>query len=119
MTERGDLALKFITVLGNDPSIPQGKLHPSQFLCTREDAKQIARMTLRTLAFWKSAQKCDFGDFRNRIESSAIRALADNWNDARGNGRLPSWKDIKPASAAPYLSRMWGFDMTRAALPGD
>lgn len=109
VTEHGDIAMCFTSTIGNDPGIPPGK-HRSQFICTREDARAIAHMILRTLAFSEAGQPSGFAAFRNRIQSAALRALADDWNKARAGRHMPAWKDINPPSTAPYLGGMWGFD---------
>jgi hypothetical protein len=110
LTEHGDVALCLTSTLGNDPEVPSGETYRSQFICTREDAKAIAHMILRTLAFSEAEQTSDFGAFRDKIRSPALRALADDWNAARGARRMPSWDDVVPDAAAPYLGGMWAFD---------
>jgi hypothetical protein len=90
-----------------------GEKHRSQFICTREDARAIADMILRTLAFSQVEQSSDFAAFRGRIQAPALRALAEDWNKARRNRRVPTWGDFKPAPDAPYLGGMWAFDFDR------
>ena len=114
VTEHGDIAVSFTSTIGNDPDLPAGERHRSQFICTREDARAIAHMILRTLAFSEAGETSGFAAFRNRIQSPALRALADDWNRARGKRRMPAWSDINPTSSAPYLANMWGFDHDRA-----
>jgi hypothetical protein len=113
LTEHGDLALCLTSTLGNDPEVPSGETYRSQFICTREDAKAIAHMILRTLAFSEAEQAPDFAAFRDKIRSPALRALADDWNAARGARRMPSWDDVIPDAAAPYLGYMWAYDYDR------
>src|SRR3954465_4379193 len=96
LTEQGDSVPGFTSRGGNGPAIPSGEVSRSQFICTQEDALQIARMLLRTLAFCEQADTSDFGAFRNRIKSPALRALADDWNEARGARKMPCWSDINP-----------------------
>jgi hypothetical protein len=110
ITEHGDIAICLTSKIGNNPAIPSHEVHRAQFICTAEDAKQIAHMLLRTAAFAQKDGASDFIAFRNTIQSPVLRALADDWNQARGTRRMPSWKDIQPASTAPYLGCMWGFD---------
>ncbi len=115
VTEHGDIALSFISTLGNDPAIASGAPARAQFICTREDARAIAQMLLRTLAYSEAVQASDFAAFRSRIRSKALRALADDWNAARGKRRMPTWKDISPDLTSLYLSGMWGFDRDPAS----
>src|SRR4051812_31540364 len=49
-----------------------------------------------------------FGAFRSEIESPALQAVADHWDEAR-KGRMPSWAGIRPSSIAPYLTRIWSY----------
>ncbi len=113
VTEHGDIAMSFTSTIGNDPDIPAGR-HRSQFICTHEDARAIAHMILRTLAFSEAGRGSGFAAFRSRIQSPALRALADDWDKARGARRMPAWADINPPATAPYLTNMWGFDYDRA-----
>lgn len=115
LTEHGDIALCLTSTLGNDPDVPSGETYRSQFICTREDAMAIAHMILRTLAFSEAEQASDFATFRARIRSPALRALADDWNAARGTRRMPFWDDVRPDATAPYLGSMWAFDYHRGS----
>src|SRR5215469_9685878 len=56
LTEHGDVALSLTSTLGNDPQVQSGETYRSQFICTRDDAKAIAHMILRTLAFSEAKQ---------------------------------------------------------------
>jgi hypothetical protein len=115
VTEHGDVAFSFVSTVGNDPGIASGEPHQAQFICTREDAGEIAHMILRTLAFAEADQTSEFATFRNRIRSPALRAVADLWNQARGDRPMPSWDDIRLEALAPYLGRIWTFDYDRGA----
>jgi hypothetical protein len=43
------------------------------------------------------------------VRSPELRAIAHHWNDARGNKRMPGWKDINPIAIAPYLANVWSW----------
>jgi hypothetical protein len=115
ITEHGDIALSFTSTLGNDPDIPAGEAHRSQFICTRNDAGQIARMILRALAFAEQGKAANFAAFLDRIQSPPLRALAEDWHKARGDRRMPTWDDLKLPADASYLGGIWGFDYDRAS----
>ena len=53
--------------------------------------------------------------FRNSIQSLALKAVADHWNEARGARRLPSWDQLKPRQLGAHLANIWAFDYDRAA----
>jgi len=53
--------------------------------------------------------------FRNTIQSPALRAIADHWDEARGTRRLPSWDRLKPSRLGEHLSSAWAFDYDRGA----
>jgi hypothetical protein len=55
-----------------------------------------------------------FISFRDRIESPALQAIADHWNDVRGSAGMPSWGDIRPSAIAPHLTRIWSFKYDHA-----
>ena len=55
-----------------------------------------------------------FSTFRGRIESAALQAIADHWEEARGQNIMPSWGDLRPSSIAPYLTRIWSYRYDRA-----
>lgn len=113
-TEDGDIALCFTSSLGNDPELHPGERRRAQFICTRDDARAIAHMILRTLAFSHMEQTSGFPAFQHRIQAPALRALAADWNKARRNRAMPTWGDFKPPADAPYLGGMWGFNYDRA-----
>lgn len=48
-----------------------------------------------------------FSAFRKKIESPALRVIADHWEEVRDGNRMPSWGDLRPSSIAPYLTRIW------------
>jgi len=110
LTEHGDVVLGLVSSVGNDPATPPGQPSRAQFICSRDDARDIARMILRALSFSEPAEIFDFDAFRDRIRTPALRALADDWHKARGARRLPAWRDVTPGASAPYLNCMWGFD---------
>lgn len=57
----------------------------------------------------------DFADFRDRITSPALRAIADHWQEARGRALMPSWSQIRPSCIAPHLTQVWCFKYDRDA----
>src|SRR6478609_206543 len=93
LTEHGDVVLGLVSSVGNDPATPPGQPSRAQFICSRDDARDIARMILRALSFSEPAEIFDFDAFRDRIRTPALRALADDWHKARGARRLPAWRD--------------------------
>ena len=51
------------------------------------------------------------GDFKSlilRIESPALRAVAQHWHEARGNKRMPSWTDLSTSTMSTYFKMLWG-----------
>jgi hypothetical protein len=61
------------------------------------------------------ARASDFGfaAFRSRITSPALLAIADHWQEARGDALMPSWSQIRPSCIAPHLTRVWSFRYDR------
>lgn len=114
VTEHGDIVLSFSSSLGNDPAAPTGEMARSQFICTQDDAKQIARMLLRTLAFTDQPDPADFDAFHGRMKSIALQTVARHWNKARGTRRMPSWNDLQADCIAPHLGFIWAYDYDRA-----
>jgi hypothetical protein len=51
----------------------------------------------------------NFDSLIHRIQSAALRALAQHWRDVRGAKRMPSWADIYAADLSPYLNMLWGY----------
>lgn len=109
VTEHGDVVLAFTT----DPESAPGA-EPAQFICTSEDARAIAHMLLRTVAFAESGQNSAFNEFVNRISSPALRTVAQEWNAARGPKQMPAWDDLRLERLGPELGRIWGFDYDAA-----
>ena len=50
-----------------------------------------------------------FTGFRNRIDSPALRAVADHWQQARADKAMPGWSDISPSAIAAHLKQLWVF----------
>jgi hypothetical protein len=50
-----------------------------------------------------------FADFTARIVSHDLRRVALHWNEARGNRRMPAWRDLRPAAIAPQLPLVWSY----------
>lgn len=51
----------------------------------------------------------NFETFLSRIQSPALRIVAQHWNEARGPKRMPSWADLSLSSLSPDGKRLWGF----------
>jgi hypothetical protein len=49
----------------------------------------------------------NFETFLSRIESSALRAVAGLWNEARGIKHAPPWNDIPFSLLSPYSNLVW------------
>jgi hypothetical protein len=113
VTQHGDIALSFTSSQGNDPKLADEARHRAQFICTREDAKHIAHMILRALAFAENDRRTDFAGFRAKIRAPALRALADQWDKARGTRRMPAFTDLQTDRIAQHLGHVWGFDYDR------
>jgi hypothetical protein len=45
----------------------------------------------------------------HRIQSSALRAVAQRWHEVRGAKRMPSWTDILATDLSPYLNVLWAY----------
>lgn len=110
VTEHGDIALSLTSTLGNDPGIAAGEEHRAQFICTREDARAIAQMLQRAIAFSEAGQRGGFDQFLGNIRSPALRAVAEQWQAARGNRQIPDWDDLKLENLSGQLGRIWAFD---------
>ncbi len=57
----------------------------------------------------------NFQAFEQAIVSSALRHVAEHWNDARGSRAMPSWGDIRPAQIAAELPIVWSYKYDRTA----
>jgi len=55
----------------------------------------------------------DFSALTSRIESAALRAVMDHWQQARAAKPLPAWSDLSPSAIAPYLKQLWAFRYDR------
>jgi hypothetical protein len=52
----------------------------------------------------------DFESFLSRIESPALRAVAQHWHEARGARRMPSWADLAFYDLSPHSKFLWGYE---------
>jgi hypothetical protein len=61
-----------------------------------------------------------FGNFYSMIRNERLRAIADHWNEARGQALMPGWTDINPKAIAGHLSIVWSWrkDPISGALIG-
>jgi len=51
----------------------------------------------------------NFESLMHRIQSPALRAIAQHWHEARGDNRIPSWTDLSSSALSPYSKMLWGF----------
>src|SRR5579872_2909944 len=51
----------------------------------------------------------DFSEFRSRVASSALQAIADHWRQACKDKAMPAWSDLSPSGLAPHFKRLWAF----------
>ncbi|HWU56881.1 MAG TPA: PAS domain-containing protein [Rhizomicrobium sp.] len=57
--------------------------------------------------------RADGGNFEallSRIQSPALLAVAQQWHEARGQHRMPSWADIPPTVLSTHSKLIWGYD---------
>jgi hypothetical protein len=57
----------------------------------------------------------NFENFLSRIESQALRAVAQHWHEVRGKNLMPSWADLTSPAFSPYFKMLWGFQYDREA----
>lgn len=55
-----------------------------------------------------------FSRFRSAIVSPALKAIADHWQQVRGDRPMPAWSDLSPTSLGPHLKLLWTFRYDRA-----
>ena len=55
-----------------------------------------------------------FSEFKSRIASPALLAIADHWQQVRRERPMPGWSDLSPAAIAAHLKRLWVFKYDRA-----
>jgi len=51
----------------------------------------------------------DFQTFLSRVQSPSLHAMAELWDEARGDRRMPSWADLPVIGSLPYAKMLWGF----------
>jgi hypothetical protein len=56
-----------------------------------------------------------FQAFFNSIQSEALRTLARQWVAARGDRRMPAFRDIDPVGIGRHLRYVWAWRYDRAA----
>ncbi|HLI13693.1 MAG TPA: PAS domain-containing protein [Alphaproteobacteria bacterium] len=54
-----------------------------------------------------------FATFFAAIETPGLREVARHWDAARGDKRMPAWKDLDPLAIAPQLSLIWSWKYDR------
>jgi hypothetical protein len=47
--------------------------------------------------------------FIDRIQSPALRAVAEHWREARGARLMPNWSHLSSSVLAPHFKLLWGF----------
>jgi hypothetical protein len=57
----------------------------------------------------------NFETLLSRIQSPALRAVAQHWHEARANKMMPSWTDLSTSALSPYERFLWGFAYDREA----
>jgi hypothetical protein len=55
-----------------------------------------------------------FSEFRERVASAALQAIADHWRHACMDKPMPAWSDLSPSDLAPHFKRLWAFKYDRA-----
>ena len=50
-----------------------------------------------------------FDELLSRTSDSALRDVANHWNEARGARRMPGWSDISPRAIARHLPLIWSW----------
>jgi len=50
-----------------------------------------------------------FAEFRSRIASPALQAIADHWHQVRADRPMPAWSDLSPTRLGPHLKLLWSF----------
>ena len=53
--------------------------------------------------------RANFDNFLSYIESPALRAIAQRWNEARGARQMPAWADLNSPTLSPYFKMLWAF----------
>ena len=54
-------------------------------------------------------------NFLLRIESDALRGLAQHWRAVRKGRLMPAWRDIDPRAIGPNLANIWAWRYDRQA----
>lgn len=54
-----------------------------------------------------------FERFVTDIESPHLRAIAEHWNDVRGDKAMPSWDDLSSSALATHFKLLWGYQFDR------
>lgn len=50
-----------------------------------------------------------FREFAAALETPALRALAEHWQQARGERRMPGWSGIDALKLGPHLANIWAW----------
>jgi hypothetical protein len=51
----------------------------------------------------------DFRQFTGALTSPTLRAIAEHWNDARGDCLMPAWEDLSSPALSPHFAKLWAF----------
>jgi hypothetical protein len=54
-----------------------------------------------------------FESLIHRIQSPALRTVAQLWHEGRGTRRMPSWAELPAIALMPYFPMLWGFQFDR------
>jgi len=49
------------------------------------------------------------------LASPALRAIAEHWNQVRGDRQMPTWADLSSSALLPHFKLLWGFHHNPAA----
>jgi hypothetical protein len=55
-----------------------------------------------------------FSEFKGRISSPALQAIAEHWQLVRADKTMPAWSDLSPSALSSHLKRLWAFNYDRA-----
>ena len=56
-----------------------------------------------------------YSQFRGRVASPALQAIADHWRSACALKDVPAWSDLSPSGLAPHFKLLWAFKYDRDA----
>src|SRR6202012_3167313 len=72
-------------------------------------ADRSVLMLISSDSWRRGAEPMPFAQFEESIGSVALKNLARNWNEARGDRTMPDWSDIKPSQISNVLPIIWAY----------